>query len=115
MRLTDPRPLDALSLTFLADAAFPALYAHLTEPLVIPTTDLTLHYTPAAMEPDARPGECVLGVFTNVVTQNGFAVEDGLLWSRDAELLAVARQLRRVLVPRRESETDRVHAHGAST
>jgi acyl-CoA thioesterase len=94
MRLLEDRPLDDLLLTFLADAAPPALYAMLREAVPMPTADLTLHLAPAAGR--AR-GRWVLGVVRSRVAGDGYAVEDGELWAPDGELLATSRQLRRVL------------------
>lgn len=93
MRLGEGRPVDELAATFLADAAVPALYATLTEYVAMPTTDLTLHY---GARP-ADPGEWVLGVFRTRRAADGYAVEDGELWTRDGAPLLVARQLRRIL------------------
>jgi acyl-CoA thioesterase len=94
MRLVEDRPLDDLLLTFLADSAPPALYAILREAIPMPTADLTLHLAPAARR--AR-GRWALGVVRSRVAGDGYAVEDGELWTPDGELLATSRQLRRVL------------------
>jgi acyl-CoA thioesterase len=97
MRLVEDRPLDDLLLTFLADSAPPALYAVLREGIPMPTADLTLHLAPAARRPR---GPWALGVVRSRAAADGYAVEDGELWTPDGELLATSRQLRRVLTSR---------------
>ena len=104
MRLAEGRPVDAVLATVLADAAAPALYAHLTEPLFMPSVELAFQYAPALAEPQ---GEWVLGVFRNVAAADGYAWEDGELWSEDGTLLVRARQLRRVAGRRARGESSR--------
>ena len=85
--------VDELGAAFLADAAAPALYAALTRYVGMPTTDLTIHFA----ERPASPSAWVLGSFRTLRAAGGYAVEDGELWTPDGSLVAVARQLRRVL------------------
>ncbi len=56
-----------------------------------------MQYPPSL--PGAR-GEWALGVFRTNHAADGYASEDGELWSADGELLALSRQLRRILAPR---------------
>lgn len=94
MRPIESRPLDALSLAMLADAAPPALFAHLTQFVPIPSVEITLHYT--AVDP-ASDNPWVLGVFRTGHAADGYAVEDGELWTPDGRLALQARQLRRII------------------
>ena len=98
MRLGEPRPLDALSVAFLADAAVPPLYATLTEPAAIPSLEISVHYTSRAHRPPA-PDDAgwVLGAFNHVASTDGFVTDNGELWTPSGELVATVRQLRRVL------------------
>ena len=98
MRLGEARPLDALSAAFLADAAVPPLFATLREPAAIPSLDVTVHFAAGARNTAAADDEgWVLGSFTHVHSNDGFVVDDGELWTPDGELVALVRQLRRVL------------------
>ena len=92
MRLgAEDRPVDALSATFLADAAAPALYGALSGYVPMPSAEIALHYADPA-----SPGPWVLAVLRNRVARDGYAVEDGELWSPDGRLLLLSRQLRRI-------------------
>jgi acyl-CoA thioesterase len=44
-------------------------------------------------EPDADPRELCLAQTTTELIQDGFFVEDGLIWAADGTLLAHSRQL----------------------
>jgi acyl-CoA thioesterase len=66
-----------------------------TAPVIAPTIELTVHFRgtlPAS-------GDWVLGEFESRVARDGFFEEDGLLWSRDGELLAQSRQLALAIAP----------------
>lgn len=94
MRPIEPRPLDALSLTMLADAAPPALFAHLKLPVPIPSVEIALQF--AALDA-AADSPWVLGVFRTCQAAGGYAVEDGELWTPSGHLALQARQVRRIL------------------
>jgi len=96
--LADPRPVDALSLAFYADALLPAVFMRLTEPSVVPTVDLTVHFRtsmPRSRDPD--PGELCLANMRTRVIHDGFFEEDGVIWAADGTVLAQSRQLGIVL------------------
>jgi acyl-CoA thioesterase len=93
MRLVANRPVDVYDATHLADSLAPALYGALTEYVPMPSTDITLHY--AAQPWSESPW--VLAAVHNRFAGDGYAVEDGELWSPDGRLLLRSRQLRRVL------------------
>ena len=95
MRMAGEQPVDAYAATHLADALAPALYGALTEYVAMPSTEIALHFAGAV-----RTGSpWVLGVVRNRFARDGYAVEDGELWSRDGALLLRSRQMRRVIVP----------------
>jgi acyl-CoA thioesterase len=87
--LREERPLDALAVTLLADAWFPAPWPRLHELAPAPTIDLTMHFR----APLPRPDGLLLGRFTNRVVHDGFFDEDGELWAEDGTLVAQSRQL----------------------
>jgi acyl-CoA thioesterase len=100
MGLAEPRPLDALSLAFFADALIPAPYMRLPEPAAVPTVDLTVHFQehmPRKIEgasfPQGDPRELCLAQTRTELIHDGFFVEDGMIWASDGTLLAQSRQL----------------------
>jgi acyl-CoA thioesterase len=96
MGLAEPRPIDALSLAFFADALIPAPYMRLPEPAAVPTVDLTVHFQqhmPREGDRDADPGELCLAQTRTELLHEGFFVEDGMIWASDGTLLAQSRQL----------------------
>ncbi len=95
MRMSEERPLDMLSACFLADAAPPALIATLTDFAPIPSAEIALHFGPDALSPATSPW--LLGVVRSRDAGDGYATEDGELWTPDRRLVALSRQLRRLL------------------
>ena len=101
--LAQPRELDALSLAFFSDALLPAVFMRLTEPSVVPTVDLTVHFRAALPRSAERdPEELCLARMQSRVIHEGFFEEDGVIWAPDGQVLAQSRQLGLVL-PRRNS------------
>jgi acyl-CoA thioesterase len=96
MRLTEDRPVDALSAVVLADGAVPALYGVLDAFTPIPTIDLAVQFADLQA---ACASPWVLGVFEHVRAADGYTVEDAELWTPDGRLVLIGRQLRRVLAP----------------
>jgi acyl-CoA thioesterase len=92
--LAEPRPIDALSLAFFSDALIPAPYMRMSEPVAVPTVDLTVHFH-ARMhpQPNADARELCLAQTTTDLIHDGFFVEDGMIWAADGTLLAHSRQL----------------------
>lgn len=100
----DPETIDPLLLaTLLADSAPPALYARLDRPRPIPSASITLHYTGAGAQ-IARNG-WVLGNFQTLHAGEGYAIEDGELWTPEGGLLLCSRQLRRILEPSQRTDS----------
>lgn len=100
MGLAEPRPIDALSLAFFADALIPAPYMRLPEPAAVPTVDLTVHFqehmprkTDDPSSPKGDPRELCLAQTRTELIHDGFFVEDGIIWASDGTLLAQSRQL----------------------
>jgi acyl-CoA thioesterase len=89
IRFGDDEPLDAPALVALCDSWFPAVFGTTTEPLAVPTLDLTVHLRASA----PRPAGWVLGRYRTRLARNGFLDEEAELFAEDGELLAQARQL----------------------
>jgi len=87
--LREGRPIDALALTVLADAWFPAPWPRLAALAPAPTIELTIHFRAALPLPDGL----LLGRFRSSLVRDGFFGEDGELWAEDGTLLAQSRQL----------------------
>ena len=101
IRLREGRPLDYPLLAAYTDAFPPACFALETESSRFggfPTVDLNIHFHTALPRPDATPDEFTFGVFRSQIGHQGFAAEDGEIWSRDGTLLAQSRQLA-VVIP----------------
>jgi acyl-CoA thioesterase len=94
MRLVEERPVDALSASMLADAGPPAMYGRLSSYIPMPSADMTLQFADLAA---AARSPWVLGVFRTAYAGDGYATEDGELWTPDGRLVLLARQLRRIL------------------
>ena len=96
LRLAEARVLDAPLLAMFCDAWPPAVAQHraLAEkpPGGMPTVDLTIHFR-AAVPAGARPDDFYLAVFRSNTLRDGFAEEDGEIWTRSGVLLAHSRQL----------------------
>jgi acyl-CoA thioesterase len=81
-------------LVALADAWMPPVFGRVSQPVAVPTIDLTVH----VREPDPPDvHDWILVVFRSSMASDGFIEEDGQLWSRDGRLLAQSRQLAVVL------------------
>jgi acyl-CoA thioesterase len=94
MRLVEDRPLDELAATMLADAGPPALFAHLTEAVAMPSVEIDLHFAESAGLAD---GPWLLGCFRTIHASEGYAIEDGELWTPAGHLVLTVRQQRRLL------------------
>jgi acyl-CoA thioesterase len=87
--LREKRPLDALAVTVLADAWFPAPWPRLAALAPAPTIDLTIHFRAPLPVPDSL----LLGRFRSSLIRDGFFDEGGELWAPDGTLVAQSRQL----------------------
>jgi acyl-CoA thioesterase len=89
IRLADPEPVDSVVVAALTDAWMPAVFSRMTEPVGVPTVDLTIHFRePPPLRPDWS-----LVRFTSRHAAHGYVEEDGEVWSTDGRLLAQSRQL----------------------
>jgi acyl-CoA thioesterase len=89
LRLRRERPLDAALLVALTDSWFPAVFAMSTEPLAVPTLELTVHLRGRL----PRDSEWTLGRYRTRLARHGLLEEDAQIFSREGELLAESRQL----------------------
>ena len=92
-RPVEPLLADACVIAMLTDAWAPAVFPVVTEPLVAPTIDLTIHFRADLPLPHARPEDFYLGRFSSALVRDGFFDEDGTLWAPDGTLVAQSRQL----------------------
>lgn len=92
IRLSEPRPLDCLSAVALLDSWVAAATTKVTA-----TRMLTLVYYVqflCTLPREARsPEDYALAVFRSGSADNGYAEDDGELWSQDGTLLARAQQV----------------------
>ena len=93
LRLPEGHVVDAVVAAAITDAAVPAIFTRLDEPILVPTVDLTIHFRTALPLENARDDDWVLAVFRTGAVADGFLEEDGELWSADGRLLAQSRQL----------------------
>ena len=90
IRFADPTPVDAVALAALTDAWFPPVFHRMpAQPMAVPTVDLTIH----VRQLPADPFDWVLVRFASPLAVGGYLIEDGELWDRHGNLLAVSRQL----------------------
>ncbi|MCA1823793.1 MAG: acyl-CoA thioesterase [Mycobacteriales bacterium] len=95
MRLRQPRPVDAVLLATLADAAVPAIFLRATAPLIATTVDLTVHFR---QPPGPGYDGWCLGRFRSQLARDGLVEEDGEIYDEQRRLLAQSRQLA-IMVP----------------
>ncbi|HEY2330977.1 MAG TPA: thioesterase family protein [Acidimicrobiales bacterium] len=97
VRLTEPRPLDALLAAVYVDGWYPALSVRIPEPVPAPTVDLTIHFRQHLPPDGADPTTPYLLRLLSRVAADGFVEEDAELWSPSGMLLVQSRQLEVVL------------------
>lgn len=94
IRLAATQPYDAGVAAVLLDALFPSLYVMRSQPVPIPTVEMTAHFAPARDVPD--------WLFVEQRTTWATAhlcVDDAQLWTGGGVLLAQSRQVRRIVQP----------------
>lgn len=100
-RMEPPQTADPMVMATLLDAWPPAVFPKVTELVVCPTIDLTMHFrTPLPLE-GATPEDYYLGRFSSKLGREGFFEEDGELWASDGRLIAQSRQLALALYPKK--------------
>jgi acyl-CoA thioesterase len=87
--LFEQRPVDALTVSLLADAWYPAPWPRLSALAPAPTIDLTVHFRCPLPLDDSL----LLGRFRSRLVRDGFFEEDGELWAPDGTLVGQSRQL----------------------
>jgi hypothetical protein len=102
----EPHPYSPALAAVLLDALFPSLYAVQSEPVPVPTAEITAHVAPTG-----SPG---VGAQRAVWAAPGLCLDDAELWTAEADSWAQARQLRRILrQPASNSRTDRLARRAA--
>jgi acyl-CoA thioesterase len=105
LKLKEPAFQPAEAALVLLDSMPPALYAATTEPVLAPTVDLAVHFADGLAAADV--GEWAL-IRTQVEqASTGWMIDSIHLWSPDGNLLATARQTRRILAPRQTTRSGR--------
>lgn len=87
-------PIDAATLSALADALPPGIFPTLSSPVAVPTVTLSMHLHTDEFDADAR---FALVRTANASTGDGWSVDESDIWDEHGLLLATARQSRRVL------------------
>jgi len=102
-RLEAPRPIDAMTLTLLCDAWWPALFTTLSDKKqagACPTVDLTIHFR-AELPLTGDPSDFVLVQIQTDALAHGYLDESCRIWSKDGLLLAQTVQHAARLMPRK--------------
>jgi acyl-CoA thioesterase len=97
VRLSESRPLDALLAAVYVDGWYPALTVRVTDPVPVPTVDLTIHFRQHLPPPGSGPDSWYFLRLRSGIAADGFVEEDAELWSQDGSLLIQSRQLEVVL------------------
>jgi hypothetical protein len=98
VRLTDDdKPPDACRLAALLDALPPSLVATLTEPMAIPTVELSFHVGPALTNATADGSPWAFVEASTRWALRGWVSEEVRAWAPGGALLGVAQQLRLVV------------------
>lgn len=93
-RFKEHRAFDDLAIVAISDSWVPGLMVkELPEPMHAPTVDHTVHFMAPLPPASLRDDDFVLVEFTTDVAQDGYLVENGLIWAPDGTLLAQSRQL----------------------
>lgn len=89
LRPAEPEPIDEIALVAMTDAWLPPIFCRVTEPLAVPTIDLTVHFRGLPEDP---LDHCFVE-FESPLASDGYLVEHGRILSRSGRLLAESRQL----------------------
>lgn len=92
-RLEEPQVADDVIVATYMDAWPPVMFPIVTEPIVAPTLDLTIHFRRELPVPGASADDYFIGRFYSHMSNEGFFEEDGELWTGDGSLIAQSRQL----------------------
>ncbi len=103
-RFEAARELDALGLTVLCDAWWPALFPTLDDKRkagACPTVDLTIHFRASFPLSDSDPHDFVLVELRTAALSEGYLDESCRIWSKQGQLLAQSVQHAARLLPRK--------------
>lgn len=95
VRAVPATPFEPALAVVLLDALAPSLYAVRTDPVPIPTVEMTAHLLEHADVPD-----WLLVEQRTTWASTTLCLDDAALWTADGRLVAQARQVRRILTPR---------------
>lgn len=90
LQFRQPRPIDPLAVAFFTDAWFPIPFLRVSEPVDVPTLDLTIHFRDA-LSPALAP-QAVAVRFESASAGSGTFTEDGTVWTAGGRLIAQSRQ-----------------------
>lgn len=93
IRPEEPQIVDAPTVAAMTDAWIPPIFSRLSEPIIVPTVDLTVHFRTTLPIAGRASDEYLLAVFRTNAAADGFLEEDGELWTADGTLVAHSRQL----------------------
>jgi acyl-CoA thioesterase len=92
-RMVEPQIADDVVVATYMDAWPPVMFPIVTEPIVAPTLDLTIHFRQELPLDELSPDDYFIGRFYSHMSHDGFFEEDGELWTADGQLIAQSRQL----------------------
>jgi acyl-CoA thioesterase len=92
LRPLDREVIDAAWLVAMCDILPPAVFSRTSGPVKAATIEYAVHI--ATGEPSVPPGQYVYLSCRSPLSNEGFAVEDAIMWAPDGRVLAVARQTR---------------------
>lgn len=100
MRMKGDGPLDELGLCYLLDALYPPSWTAFRRPPPMTTIDLRYDLL-QTLTPDTAPDGWAFFEFRVLTLADGWTVDDATAWTADGRPLAVSRQRRKLLSPRR--------------
>lgn len=100
MRMIDGRPLDELGLCYLLDALYPPAWTASRTPPMMTTVDLRYDIL-ADPTPETAPDGWAFFEFRMLDLGRGWTVDDAVCWGADGRALALSRQRRKLIPPRR--------------
>lgn len=101
IKLKDEQPMSAVLAAAMLDVWFPAPMVALTEPILAPTLEYTVHFPRELPVEGAEKPDWALVRLSADEGHDGHFSEDGELWSRDGTLLAKSRQVALLREPKK--------------
>ena len=103
MRIADGRPLDEARLCYLLDALYPPAWTASRRPPMMTTVDLRYDIL-ADPNPETAPDGWAFFEFHMLDLGLGWTVDDAVCWGADGRPLALSRQRRKLIPPRRAAQ-----------